>query len=168
MAKTNVDLILDELAGANVKLVATLPDDWVSGLIKAVDGDDRFIHAPVNREESAVGLCSGAFFGGIRSVAVMGGSGLMTCIYAITKINYQYEIPLVLFTTLRGNMEDPAHFQVANGFYLMPVMNTLNMPFVMVDTREKISTISTAFDHARVINRCVVVGFTRSVLKGSS
>ena len=166
MAKTNVNLILDELAGANVKLVATLPDDWVSGLIKAVDGDDRFAHVPVNREESAVGLCSGAFFGGIRSVAVMGGSGLMTCIYAITKINYQYEIPLVLFTTLRGNMEDPAHFQVANGVYLLPVMGTLNMPFVIVDTREKISTISTAFDHAQVINRCVVVGFTRSVLKG--
>ncbi len=166
--KTNVDLILDELANANVKLVTTLPDDWVSGLIKAVDTDERFIHAPVNREESAIGLCSGAFFGGTRAVAVMGASGLMTCIYAITKVNYQYEIPIVVFTTLRGNMEDLRHHQIANGMYLVPLMDTLNMPMVMVDSREKISQIPTAIEHSRVINRCVVVAFNRSVLKNQS
>ena len=166
--KTNVDLILDELAKANVKLVTTLPDDWVSGLIKAVDTDERFIHALVNREVSAIGLCSGAFFGGTRAVAVMGASGLMTCIYAITKVNYQYEIPIVVFTTLRGSMEDLKHHQIANGMYLLPLMDTLNMPVVTVDSREKISQIPNAIEHSRVINRCVVVAFNRSVLKNQS
>ena len=31
--------------------------------------DDRFEHIPVNREESAVGLCSGAYMGGMGSAA---------------------------------------------------------------------------------------------------
>ena len=35
-------------------------------------------------------------------VALMGASGLMTCVYAITKINYSYHIPLFIFATLRG------------------------------------------------------------------
>ena len=166
--KTNIDLILDELASANVKLVASLPDDWVSGVIKAADRDERFIHVPVNREESAIGLCSGAFFGGTRAVAVMGASGLMTCIYAITKVNYQYGIPIVVFTTLRGNMEDLRYHQVANGMYLLPLMDTLNMPLISIDSREKISQIPTAFEHSRVINRCVVVAFNRSVLRDQS
>ena len=167
-SKTNVSLILDVLEKANVRLVASLPDDWVAPLIKAVSSDERFIYAPVNREEAAVGLCSGSFFGGIGSVAVMGASGLMTCIYAITKVNYQYEIPLVLFTTLRGDMHDLRTHQVANGVYMLPILDTLNMPYIIVDSREKISDIYSAFAHARVINRCVVVAFTRSVLRDSN
>jgi sulfopyruvate decarboxylase TPP-binding subunit len=33
--------------------VASLPDNWLMGVIKAVDRDKRFVHVPVNREESA-------------------------------------------------------------------------------------------------------------------
>src|SRR5205814_4085959 len=94
--------IADELAGCGVKLVASLPDNWISGLITRLGGDDRFRHVPVNREESAIGLCAGAYMGGLGAAALMGASGFMTCIYAITKINYSYEVPLLLLMTLRG------------------------------------------------------------------
>ena len=53
--------IADELASCGVKLVASLPDNWLMGVIKTVDQDKRFVHVPVNREESAIGLCSGAY-----------------------------------------------------------------------------------------------------------
>src|SRR5262249_60634478 len=46
----------DELAACGVRLVASLPDNWLTGVIDAVDRDDRFEHIPVNREESAIGL----------------------------------------------------------------------------------------------------------------
>src|SRR5690349_8461640 len=94
--------IADELAACGVKLVASLPDNWISELLTVVDGDRRFRHVPVNREESAIGLCAGAYMGGMGSAALMGASGFMTCIYAITKINYTYELPLLLVMTLRG------------------------------------------------------------------
>src|SRR2546427_12292038 len=55
--------IADELAACGVRLVASLPDNWLTGVIDAVDRDDRFVHIPVNREESAIGLCSGAYMG---------------------------------------------------------------------------------------------------------
>src|SRR3989454_1677504 len=83
--------IVEQLVQSGIKLVASLPDDWIAPLIHAIDNDDRFKHVPVNREESAIGLCSGAYFGGIPSLALMGASGLMTCIYAITKINRSEE-----------------------------------------------------------------------------
>jgi len=82
--------IADELAECGVKLVASLPDNWISELITHLEGDVRFTHVPVNREESAIGLCAGAYMGGMGSAALMGASGFMTCIYAITKINYSY------------------------------------------------------------------------------
>ena len=68
--------IADELAACGVKMVASLPDNWVAELIEALNEDERFTHVPVNREESAIGLCSGAFMGGMGSAALMGASGL--------------------------------------------------------------------------------------------
>ena len=79
-------LVVEQAAECNVKLVASLPDNWISAVIREFDVDDRFRHVPVNREESAVGLCSGAFFSGTGSMALMGASGLLTLIYAITKM----------------------------------------------------------------------------------
>src|SRR2546423_4325031 len=98
--------IADELAGCGVKLVASLPDNWISELLVHLDGDGRFRHVAVNREESAIGLCAGAYMAGLGSAAVMGASGFMTRIYAITKINYSYEIPLLLVMTLRRAFGD--------------------------------------------------------------
>jgi sulfopyruvate decarboxylase TPP-binding subunit len=78
MAKTATGVtarIVDELAGCGIRLVASLPDNWIAELITAIEQDDRFIHVRANREESAIGLCSGAFLGGVRSVALMGARG---------------------------------------------------------------------------------------------
>ena len=36
-------LIADELAACGVKLVASLPDNWLTGVIDTIDGDDRFV-----------------------------------------------------------------------------------------------------------------------------
>ena len=49
--------VADELASCDVKLVASLPDNWLMELINTIARDDRFVHVPVNREESAIGLC---------------------------------------------------------------------------------------------------------------
>ena len=101
--------ITNELASCGIKMVASLPDNWVAELIEELERDERFTHVPVNREESAIGLCSGAFMGAMGSAALMGASGLMTVIYAITKINYSYEIPMLILTTLRGAQIGRAH-----------------------------------------------------------
>jgi sulfopyruvate decarboxylase subunit alpha len=160
--------IADALAEAGVKLVASLPDDWIAELIKTIDKDRRFLHVPVNREESAVGLCSGTFFSGLPSVALMGASGLMTCVYAITKINYTYEIPMLFVISLRGEIGDSAKYQVSNGLYLSPMMQSINLPCTIIDNAGKLPTIGAALHHAGVINRPVVVALTRDVLRGKA
>ena len=66
--------IADELAACGVKLVASLPDNWLTGVIDAIDRDERFVHIPVNREESAIGLCAGAYMGAMGSAALIHGA----------------------------------------------------------------------------------------------
>ena len=126
--------IADALGACGIGLVASLPDDWVADLIKVIEVDDRFIHVPVNREESAVGLCSGTFFSKTYSAALMGASGMLTCIYAITKISYTYEIPMFFLVSMRGAIGDTAKYQVANGIYFLDVLDTQRLQRHLLDS----------------------------------
>ena len=157
--------IADQLADCGVKLVASLPDNWLNPLIETVAGDKRFTHVPVNREESAVGLCSGATMGGLGSAAVMGASGFMTVIYAITKINYSYEIPLFMLITLRGAFGDHHKHHVSNGLYLRPVMDAISLPYTIIDDAKDLPQIKRAYTHSRTFVRPVVVALTRDLLR---
>ncbi len=159
--------IADELASCDVKLVASLPDNWLMGVIAAVEHDRRFVHVPVNREESAIGLCSGAYMGAMGSAALMGASGFMTVIYAITKINYSYEIPLFLMLTLRGALGDHHKHHVSNGLYLRPVLDAIDLPHQVIDQPDDIKLISRAYRHTRTFCRPVAVLFTRDLLRGA-
>ena len=160
--------IADEIAASGIDLIASLPDNWIAELIEAVNADTRFTHVPVNREESAIGLCAGAYFSGSGALALMGASGLMTCIYAITKINYTYMVPLTIFVTMRGRLGDKAKFHVSNGLYLEPVMQAIDLPYTVIERRDQLDEIRRADAHSRIIARPVVVGFTRDFLYGET
>ena len=158
--------VADVLHRENANLVASLPDNWIAPMIRHFDSDNRFRHVPVNREEAAVGLCSGAFFTGNPGVALMGASGFLTCIYAITKINYTYQIPMLFLITLRGAPGDTARFHVSNGLYLRSVIDAIDMPAAYVETFEELDKIGTAYRHMSVIGRPCVVALGRDLLKG--
>ena len=165
-ANTVAKRIVDTTADCGISLVASLPDGWITSLITHYDKDSRFRHVSVNREESAIGLCSGAFFSGLGTFALMGASGFLTCIYALTKINYTYNIPMLIGITLRGRPGDKAKFHQSNGLYLDDVINAINIPFVPIERSEDIPRLVTAYNHSRVMSRPVVVGFTREMLRG--
>ena len=158
--------IAEELAGCGVKLVASLPDNWLMGLITTIDRDKRFVHVRVNREESAIGLCSGAYMGALGSAALMGASGFMTVVYAITKINYTYEIPLFLVLTLRGAVGDHHKHHVSNGLYLRAVLESINMPYQIIESAKDVPAISRCFHHTRIYTRPMAVLLTRDLLAG--
>ncbi|MDB5598494.1 MAG: sulfopyruvate decarboxylase subunit alpha [Xanthobacteraceae bacterium] len=158
--------VADVLHGEKAKLVASLPDNWIAPMIRHFDSDSRFRHVAVNREEAAVGLCSGAFFTGSPGVALMGASGFLTCIYAITKISYTYQIPMLFLITERGAPGDAARYHVSNGLYLRSVIDAINMPAIYIERFEDLHKIGVAYRHASVIGRPYVVALGRNLLKG--
>jgi sulfopyruvate decarboxylase subunit alpha len=158
--------IADALSLCGVKLVASLPDNWLMDVIRTIERDERFVHVPVNREESAIGLCSGAYMGALGSAALMGASGFMTVIYAMTKINYTYEIPMFLIATLRGALGDHHKHHVSNGLYLLRVLDAINMRYQIIDKPEDIGLIARCYEHTRTFTRPMVVLFTRDLLRG--
>ena len=160
--------IVEATAACGVTTIASLPDGWITDLIEAYMRDNRFRHIAVNREESAIGFCSGAYLGGIGSMALMGASGFLTCIYALTKINYTYQIPILIGITLRGRPGDKAKFHQSNGLYLESVIQSIDMPFIPIEKSEDVPKIGVAYTHSRTLSRPVVVGFTKELLEGKA
>ena len=160
------EAIADICADVGISLVASLPDDWIALTIATFEQDSRFNHVPVNREESALGLCSGAFLSGTGAAALMGASGLMTLVYAITKINYTYEIPIFIMITERGSFDDGAKFHVSNGLYLEDVMRSIDLPYTVIKGKDDIPKIGDAYKHSRKTSRPTVAMLPKKLLQG--
>lgn len=157
--------IADAMAAAGIKLVASLPDNWINPLIQKTIADPRFTHVSVNREESALAMCCGAHMSGLGSVALMGTSGFMTLPYAITKINYTYEIPTFFMITLRGTFDDSHKFHISNGLYLEPLLDAIKMPYEIVESESDLPMIGKVYKYTRTYSRPAVVCMARGFLR---
>ena len=93
---------------------------------------------------------------------------MMTCVYAITKINYSYHMPLFIFATLRVVIGDPRPHHISNGLYLTKLLDSISLPFLLVEERKTIARIPVAFKHCHAMNRPEVVIFTEAVLLGEA
>jgi hypothetical protein len=65
-------------------------------------------------------------------------------------------------------MGDTAKYQISNGLYLQPLLDSINIPYTLIDSRDKLTMIPRALAHSRIINRPVVAGLTRDVLRGEA
>jgi sulfopyruvate decarboxylase subunit alpha len=158
--------IVAALKDAGVRLSACLPDDWVSPLIDLLDEDPVITNVHVSREPEIIGICSGAFFGGVRSVGIMGATGFLTCISEICTLNLRHQIPLFLIVSMRGRLYDPQVFQEVQGRTLLPIAETLGLPHMVLDSLEKVRLIPQAYAHSRLQKRPYIVCLSKAIVTG--
>jgi sulfopyruvate decarboxylase subunit alpha len=164
-AKANAELVVDELRRCGVGLAAALPDDWLVPVLSELDRSADITYVPVAREMEAVGICSGAFFGGIGSVAVMGIAGLFACIHELATLNIAHGIPLLILASLRGGVEDHRTYQVVQGQYGLRVLDALDIPYVVIRDVADLGTLADAYVKCRVTKRPLVAFLAKSVLQ---
>src|SRR5919198_1021797 len=145
--------IHEELIRAGVRLAATLPDDWVAPLIRSLACDPAIRHVPVAREAEAVAIASGAFFGGVRSVAVMGNTGLLTCTGELATLNLRHQIPVFCIVSQRGSIDDHRVYQEVQGRRTIPLLQAYDFPYHVIDKDEEIDDIPNAYEWHRLQKR---------------
>lgn len=155
----------DDLSFAGVKVVASLPDDWVVPMIDAVAGDDRFTHVRVAREAEAVGVCAGAFFAGVNSIAIMGMAGVLAVVHELATLNLMHGIPLLILSSRRGQPDEEPQtvYQVVQGQVGVPVLEALGIYQTTVGRMEDLD-IAALVKHSRITKRPVVATITRSMV----
>lgn len=159
------DRLLAELQGVGVSLGAGLPDDWLVPLLARLDAEPTFTYVPVAREMEAVGVCAGAFFAGVGSVAIMGIAGLFTTIHELTTMNMAHQIPLFILASKRGGIDDLRTYQVAQGQYGLRLLDALEIPYCTVESYEQLPMIGNAYRKSRVTKRPLVAFVTKPVLQ---
>lgn len=160
------ELIHRELTRAGVKLAATLPDDWVGPLIGRIAEDPAICHVPVARESEAVMVATGAFFTGARSVAVIGNTGLLTCTGELATLNLRHQIPVFCIVSMRGTFDDHRIWQEVQGRRTIPLLQTYDFPYLILDSLDQIGSIPAAYEASRLQKRPYILLLTRQLLKG--
>jgi len=153
-----------QLKKAGVTLAASLPDDWVAPLINRIAADNTMRHVRVAREAEAVAICSGAFFGGVRAVALMGATGLLTCTGELATLNLRHQIPVFLIVSQRGTIDDHRIYQEVQGRRTIPLLQAYDFPYHVVDRPDEIASIPDAFETCRLQKRPFVLFLTKKLL----
>lgn len=160
------EAIHGQLTALSVGLVASLPDDWVAPLIRRVDEDPAIRHVPVAREAEAIAVASGAFFGGVRSVVVMGATGLLTCTGELATLNLRHQIPVFCIVSRRGSIDDHRVYQEVQGRRTLAVLDAYDFPYIILDEPHHIAAIPDAFEACRLQKRPFFAFLTRRLVKG--
>ena len=99
-------LITEGLKKAGIELVATLPDEKMVEVIRAVDQDSELKHVPLCREEEGIGICAGAYLAGKKTALIMQNAGFLNSCNALTTTSLQFQIPTLLLIYYAGDIGD--------------------------------------------------------------
>jgi sulfopyruvate decarboxylase subunit alpha len=98
--------IVAGLKKAGINFVATLPDEKMLDLIRAVENEPDFKHVPLCREEEGIGICAGAYLAGKRTALIMQNAGFLNSCNALTTTSTQFQIPALLLIYYAGDIGD--------------------------------------------------------------
>ena len=160
------DALLGALKRCGVGLAASLPDDWIVPFIQRLANDSAITHVPVAREAEAVAIASGAYFGGVRPVVVIGATGLFTCLGELATLNLRHQIPVLLLVSERGSLDDHRIYQEVQGRRLRPALDGLDFPYFLIASRRDIESLPDAYTWCRMQKRPVIGFMARKLLKG--
>lgn len=120
------------LTDSNFSFFSGVPCSILKPILNNQPPEIRYVSAV--REDSALGVCSGAFLCGKKSVVMMQNSGLGNIVNALTSFSLVYKIPVLLIITWRGEpgkADAPEHEVM--GKVMLPILNTLGIPYKIID-----------------------------------
>lgn len=162
-AKASAAAILAGLKKAGINFIATLPDEKMLELIRAVEKDTEIKHVPLCREEEGIGICAGAYLAGKRAAIIMQNAGFLNSCNALTTTSLQFQIPILMLIYYAGDIGDRGFTTL--GSVTEPVLQALGFRSYVLRHREEIDdTLRGAEILADDSKRPVAVLLTKAVL----
>ncbi|HET7344107.1 MAG TPA: thiamine pyrophosphate-dependent enzyme [Methylomirabilota bacterium] len=105
-----------------------VPCSLVEDLIATLERGTRAPYVAAVREDAAVGVAVGAWFGGRRPVVLMQNSGLGTSLNALASLSLMYGLPALLVVTWRGYAGKDAPEHLLMGEISPALLDLLGIP----------------------------------------
>src|SRR5438093_6845326 len=108
---------------------AGVPCSLIEDLIAVLERGSRAPYVAAVREDAAVGVAAGAWFGGRRPVVLMQNSGLGTSLNALASLSLMYGLPALLLITWRGYRGKDAPEHILMGEITPKLLELLGIPY---------------------------------------
>jgi phosphonopyruvate decarboxylase len=106
-----------------------VPCSLIEDLIAVLEGGAHAPYVAAVREDAAVGVAAGAWFGGRRPVVLMQNSGLGTSLNALASLSLMYGLPVLLVVTWRGFGGKDAPEHILTGEISPKLLELLGVPY---------------------------------------
>jgi sulfopyruvate decarboxylase subunit alpha len=162
-AVASAQAILAGIKKTGIDFIATLPDEKMLELIRAVEIDREIIHVPLCREEEGIGICAGAYLAGRRTAIIMQNAGFLNSCNALTTTSLQFQIPVLMLIYYAGDIGDRGFTTL--GAVTEPVLQAMGFrSFVLRHPQAVDETLRGAQILADDSKRPVAVLLTKTVL----
>jgi len=104
------DILFDGLQENMVNFVVGLPCSGFANTIRRCMEAQSMQYVPVANEGTGVGICAGAWLGGLTPAAIMENLGLYASTYQLMRGHYTFGIPLLLVSEYRGDAGETEFF----------------------------------------------------------
>ena len=133
------ELIVAAMKEAGVNFVASLPDANLARLLAVVDGERDLPHITLCREEEGIGICAGAYIGGLRPAIIMQNGGFLNSCNALTTTALNFNIPLLLLIYYAGDLGDEGFAML--GSVTEPVLRGLGIRHYVLRREDEIRAV---------------------------
>jgi sulfopyruvate decarboxylase subunit alpha len=137
--ETAAALIVAGLKKAGIDFVATLPDEKMLEVIRAVERDTALKHVPLCREEEGIGICAGAYLAGKKTAIIMQNAGFLNSCNALTTTSLQLQIPILMLIYYAGDIGDRGFTTL--GGVTEPVLQAMGFRSYVLRQQEEIDEI---------------------------
>lgn len=121
--------IYDGLKDIGIDFIVSVPCVNLTKLLNMIDEDPEITHIPVTREEEGIGICAGAYLGGMKPAILMQNSGLGNSVNALKSLIELYEIPLIMIMSHRGTEGESIVGQVPMGQSTPLILEAMDFKF---------------------------------------
>lgn len=135
------DIVVNVLKANQVRLVAYVPDNVLSPLIKALHADPYFTVICPAREEEAVGIVAGAHMAGLRGITLMQTSGFATLANVLASLVVPYQLPLLMMISERGTLGDHQLGQAIVCRTMRPILQTLGIEHFAIERLDDVEFV---------------------------
>lgn len=156
-------LIVESMKEAGISFVTSLPDANLQKLLLLVDAATELTHVTLAREEEGIGICTGAYIGGLTPAIIMQNGGFLNSCNALTTTALNLNIPILLMIYYAGDLGDEGFSML--GLVTEPVLRGLGIRYQVLRDLEKIkATIKGSTMLAIDSRKPVAVLLTKDVL----
>lgn len=126
-------LFVNQLYKCGFNFFTGVPCTYLAKIIDILSKDKGANYIPATREDSAVGLASGAYLAERWPAVLMQNSGIGCSLNALTSLNLIYKIPVLLIISFRGykGLDAPEHLVM--GKACLKILTDVGIPYLLPD-----------------------------------